>query len=315
VLALFLALWRRPDIGNRRQAATSAVMLAAAFVPIAALVLSGSDSGVDWIAKLNVDELRTLASGFTGADGVAIQLVFLAVLTTGFVAAWNDRHRWRTPPIVLTWFLLPVGFTVLISLVKPLLVTRYLIIALPGFALLLGLGLSRIVRGRVPALAATVLILAILGAHGYDSVWTADKGKEDWRAIVSAVGAQARPGDAIVVFPATAVSAFSYYARDSAAFTGRAGPSWPPLHWDAPFDRLIANATALHTPALDRSPVVWLVIRAPHGNTVTRSVRNSPVLADLRARLEQRFATAVEIAPWTEHDTVFVVRYARPVGR
>jgi hypothetical protein len=204
---------------------------------------------------------------------------------------------------------------VLISLVKPLLVTRYLIIALPGFALLLGLGLCRIVRGRLPALAAAVLILALLGADGYSAVWTANKGKEDWHAIVSAVGAQARPGDAIVVFPSTAVSAFSYYARDSAAFTGRLGPTWPPLHWDTPFDRLIANATVLHTPALDDSPAVWLVIRAPHGNTVTRSVRDSPVLADLRARLDRRFATAVEIAPWTEHDTVFVIRYTRPVGR
>jgi Dolichyl-phosphate-mannose-protein mannosyltransferase len=315
VLALFVALfWTKPAAERARRALVSGVVVSCALAPIVLLVLAGADSGVGWIAPLNADELRALASTLTGSTNSILQLVFLVVLGTGFVAAWRDRRTSETPPILITWFALPVGLTVLIALVKPLLVARYLIIALPGFVLLLGLGLSRMTRGRSVQLCSSVLVLVLIGAHGYRGVWTTTKGDEDWRSIVATVGQHAARDDAIVVFPATAVSAFSYYARDDAGLRGRAGPTWPPVRWDTPFNRTTRDSAVLQAADLTRHPAVWLVVRVPHGGTVDKTVQDSPVLSRLRKHLERRFADAALIPPWSERDTVFVVRYSQPVA-
>jgi mannosyltransferase len=314
VLSFFIALrWTRSDAGRRRHVLCSAAALTVGMVPIAGLVLSGSNSGVDWIADLNATQIRQTAAAFAGSTGLVPQLVMLVVFSAGLVAAWQHRHRAGTPPLALTWFVVPVGLTVLISTAKPLLVPRYLIIALPGLALILGLGAYQIGRRRRLVVAAVTVAVIAFGAWAYDPLWSR-KGAEDWQAIAATVAQRAGPRDAVVVFPATSVYAFSYYARESALVGDRAGTDWPPLPWDAPFDRRIANSTVLTSPALRSRGAVWLVIRAPRGSTVTRAVRNSPVLAELRDQLRRRFSVVEEVAPWSHHDTVFVVRYSEPTS-
>jgi mannosyltransferase len=314
VLSFFIALrWIPSDASRRRHILCSAAALILGMVPIAGLVVSGSNSGVDWIAGLNAEEFRQTAAAFTGSTRLVPELVILVVVGAGFLGAWQHRHRAATPPLALTWFVVPVGLTVLISTVKPLLVPRYLIITLPGLALLLGLGVYRAGRRRPLVVAAAALAVIALGASGYDTLWTR-RGGEDWQAIAATVARRAGPRDAIVVFPATSVYAFSYYARQPALLGDRIGTDWPPVRWDAPFDRRIANSTVLASPALRSPGAVWLVIRAPHGSSVTRAVRDSPVLAELRHRLRRRFSVVDEVAPWSHHDTVFVVRYSEPIG-
>jgi hypothetical protein len=132
--------------------------------------------------------------------------------------------------------------------------------------------------------------------------------------VVTEVASHAGRTDAIIVFPATAVSAFSYYARTDHALRVRSGPTWPPVQWNTPFSRAFPNSLVLHAVSLTRYPAVWLVIREPHGPTIARDVRRSPVLASLRSRLGRRYSEVALLPPWNEQDTVFVVRYARPVG-
>ncbi|MDQ1429955.1 MAG: mannosyltransferase [Actinomycetota bacterium] len=312
VLSFFLALrWTCSEASRRRHVLGSAAALALGMVPVAGLVLSGSNSGVDWIADLNAAELRQTAAAFTGSTDVASQLVVLVVVGIGLGAAWRHRRRAGAPPLALTWFVVPVALTVLVSIVKPLLVPRYLIIALPGLALLLGLGAYQLGRRRLLAVAAVTVALIALGASGYDRVWSG-KGAEDWQAITATVARRAGARDAIIVFPATSAYAFSYYARHDARLSDRTGTDWPPRRWDAPFDRRIPNAAVLASPALRSRGAVWLVIRAPRGSTVTKAVSDSPVLAELQRRLARRFAVVDEIAPWSHHDTVYVVRYSGP---
>jgi uncharacterized membrane protein len=310
VFALFVALFgTRPIAQLRHRALTSALALVVITLPIATLVLAGANSGVDWIAPLNADELRATVSQFMGTASPALQIVVAAPLIIGLIASWNGRHASSTPPIVLTWFALPVGLTILISTVKPLLVPRYLIIALPAFALLIGVGLSRLAQRRLLPLAAMTLALILLS---YGNFWNSSTSNENWRAIVASVGQHANRADTIVVFPSTAVSAFSYYARHDPTLRHRFGPTWPPTRWDTPFTRSIPNAAVLRTASLADSRVVWLVVRTPHGRTVTRSVRDSPVLAALRKQLGQHFTKAAIIPPGRSTDTVFVVRYSQP---
>ncbi len=310
VVALFVALFGwHPEPRLRERARTSSVALALIVLPIVAIVLAGANSGVDWIAPINVAEVRALITQFFGTASPVLQVAVATPLVVGLVASWNAGRRRGAPPIVFMWFVLPVGLTILISVVKPLLVARYLIVALPAFALLLGLGVARLVRGRVVPVAVITLALVVLC---YGSVWNSSNGGEDWRAVVATVGRQAQRDDAIVVFPATAVSAFSYYARDDSNLRRRPGPTWPRTRWGTPFTRSIANAAVLQARGIVRSRVVWLIVRAPHGGTVTASVRHSPVLAALQKQLGARFTRTAIVPPWSASDTVFAVRYSQP---
>ena len=301
-----------------RRVGMSAAVLAVLTSPIAILVLFGSNNGIDWIAPLNVGELETLASNFTGTGARLAQLVFLVVLAAGFVStvAATRRNRAagaaRVPALVATWFLIPLLGTLAISVFKPVLIPRYLIVALPGFALLLGLGLSRLTRKRVVPMFAGVVVLVVLGAPGYATSWGQAKG-ERWSEIERTVSRDARPTDAIVVFPASSTFAFSYYARNDPRFGARPGPSWPALTWTVPFNRDTVNQTALAAVARLHSSVVWVVARDPHGTSVQQDAVGKPILIALQRGLAHRYTREVRIEPFST-STVFLIRYSRPTN-
>ncbi len=302
--------WRRVGMG--------AAVLAVLTCPIGILVLFESNNGIDWIAPLNVGELETLASTFTGTGARVGQLVFLVVLAAGFVStvAATRRSRatsaTRVPALVATWFLIPLLATLAISIFKPVLIPRYLIVALPGFALLVGLGLSRLTRKRVVPMLAGVVVLVVLGAHGYANIWGQAK-RESWREIERTVSRDARPTDAIVVFPASSTFAFSYYARNDPRFGARLGPSWPTVTWSVPFNRDTVNQTALAAVAQLHSSVVWVVARDPHGTSVRQDAVGKPILVALQRALADRYTREVRIEAFSK-SAVFLVRYSRPTN-
>lgn len=101
--------------------------------------------------------------------------------------------------------LAPVLLALLVSTVKPLLVPRYLLVALPGVLLLAGLGLASL-RRRVPVLVAALLLTGL----SLREVAGETYGDPPWQPI-DRVAARllelARPGDALVVsHPALALS-------------------------------------------------------------------------------------------------------------
>jgi hypothetical protein len=208
----------------------------------------------------------------------------------------------------LTWFPLPVAATVAISVVKPLLIARYLIVALPGFALLLAAGVTVLARGRRLLTAVGVAVLVVVAASGYRAVWSY-AGKEDWRAIAQTVAARVAPGDAVVVYPPTAAPAFDYYARGMRQLAGRSGTDWPPHPWDTRFDVFFANPSVLASDAVQRAPVVWLVVRHPGGVTLRPGLTSSEMVDRLRDALARRLGPPREVPPWRTTQGVFVVEY------
>ena len=206
-----------PHPRRGRRALTSAGVIALAVLPIAVFALVGT-SGVDWIAPLSVAEIRSVATAVTGTSSWSAQLVFLAVIVAALVVVGSDRRsgrrdgpgRWIS--LSAAWLLVPIAVTIPISVVEPLLVSRYLIVVLPGFALMLAIGLAALTRGRRVLLVVGVAALVGLSGPGYRAVWVHDGVDENWRAIARTVAAQIRPGDAVIVDPATAAPAFGYYA-------------------------------------------------------------------------------------------------------
>lgn len=100
--------------------------------------------------------------------------------------------------VALPLALLPPGLLLAISLVHPWYVDRYVLYALAGLALLAG---ARLATAR--CWWVWPLVGALLVPVGFWSAWlrTPESRKDDARAVAVAVGALARPGDAVLFLP------------------------------------------------------------------------------------------------------------------
>ena len=305
----------RPQLASRRATrATGCLVVLAA--PIVGLVLAGDTGGVGWIAPLSVAQLRDLARTLASTHVEVSQLLVFAVAAVGLGTALG-RSRRRSPhgsslavAMAATWFLVPTVLLVAVSVAKPVLVSRYLLVALPGFALLLALGLTAILRGRVPLLVVGVVVLSVLGWSAYGPLWAGRHVDEDWSGIARTVAQRGAPGQAILVYPASAVYAVGYYARGLTPLDGQVGPAWPPVPWATPYGRGTPRpASLLRTAATVRASLVWLVIRRPVGPTISRSTSNPADLQAVEHALARRCPDR-EVVRTFARRTASLVRYA-----
>ncbi len=320
IAAFFVAAWMttRPRLSRRAVAAAAVLLLIA--TPIVVLVVAGDTGGVGWIAPLSLAQLRDLARTLTSTHAVLGQLAIVGVAALGLGVAvrlslWAaEGARSTAAAVAATWFVLPTALLVAVSLLKPLLVSRYLLVALPGLVLLVACGLDALARHRLPLMLAGVALVSALAWSAYGPLWAARHVDEDWSGIAQTVASRAVPGQAILVSPANAVYAFGYYARALAPLDHHVGPSWPPLHWDAPYGRDTPSAASvLVLTATVRAPVVWLVLRDPRGPTISASTSNPASLRSLEAVLARRYRQRVVVTRFARR-TASLVRYSDPSG-
>jgi 4-amino-4-deoxy-L-arabinose transferase-like glycosyltransferase len=104
------------------------------------------------------------------------------------------------------WLFLPLGITVAVSLVKPVLEERFLIICLPAGALLATAAMSQL-RPRFASMMAALLVIGSV----YPLVRYYRQPTEDWRSAAAYIAAHALPSDAIAAEPQFADAVLQYY--------------------------------------------------------------------------------------------------------
>jgi mannosyltransferase len=290
-----MMLWPR-SAARSRYALRSGAALVAGLLPIALLVALGKTNNVGWIAPLNWGQVELLVQAFVRSDWWPVEVLCVGLLVVAVGATLRLR---RTDPesddsrlriLFLAWLVVPVAVALAVSFVKPLLIPRYLIVALPASALVLAIGLAAIAsRSRWVGLGALVALLAA-GVSAYQGTYAARHSDEDWRTIAATVGAHIRPGDSVIVYPANAAFPFAYYARDWPALARRGGPDWPAVSWSSPFGSQGSDPGSVLTAGRRlRSSTVWLVMRTPHGPTVRTDITHPPALEALRRDLAKRY--------------------------
>lgn len=163
-------------------------------------------------------------------------------LLLAIVGFWVLRPARKTDLAVWlgVWAFTPFVLALLPSLVRPVFLDRHLSVAAPAFALFAAVAVTGVGRrlGAVAGLAAVVATSIGLVAW-YE---TGDRGNwrsEDWRSAVSTVLERRGENDAIVVAPASAQPAATYYgARVSDVST--ADSIWV-LTWSETGDELRAQ--------------------------------------------------------------------------
>lgn len=275
LLAHAFTAWRSP--GWRRGAAVVAVLL----LPLAVVSARQAEQQLGWLGRPSWQDW--VAYGVVG--GAAL------LLARG---APGDLVR-----VALPLVLLPPGVLMVISLVNPWYVDRYVIYALAGLALLAGVRLAR-ARGWWPWLLAGALLVPF----GIWSAWlrTPESRKDDVLAVAAAVRERARPGDAVVFMPSRRrewlLSSPELYGelhdvaldRTPVASHSLQGTELPP-------DRIRA--------ALPASPRV-IALMDPEGQPLDPYPREAAKRAELAASFDLCSVTAVRGAR--------VAVYARPGG-
>ena len=222
VLALFLvaahavtvalaALREEDRPAGRRLAAGWLAAAAAAFVaasPVIALSFS-QRAAVSWIGPPTFHMLRflpTLISPLPNgrAYDAPFALGVVACIGLGLlVSAAGGRvrlaQRWPAGllAVSLPWLFAPGVALIIVSFVKPLYFTRYVLFCVPALSLLAGAG---IVAMGIIAGPAVILVLALLGLPSQEAARASAGHGENIRRADKIVAAWARPGDAVVFY-------------------------------------------------------------------------------------------------------------------
>ena len=220
----------------------AAILICALGVPWAAQIAmrsTGEGVAMNWLdAPSGEVALRALLD-VSGAVGVGL---LLAVVGVGVL-----RRAGKTELAVWlgAWAFAPFLVSLLITVVRPVYLDRYLIVAAPAFALLAGVAIVGIgfrMRAAVglAVVAATSVGLVLWYSEGDGGNWRG----EDWRSAVAAVGERRGESEAVVVAPWSANPAATFYGA-RVSDTSTADSIWV-LTWSETGDELLeADRTGL----------------------------------------------------------------------
>lgn len=215
-----------------------AAIVAVGIAPIAGLSFLALDTAVNWVPPLSGRRVLEVLVDLTGAGRPAraadtaswvLLVLSLGLAAVGALVALRPartaspdgagvderRARRRLALVGLAWATLPLLAVLAVSVVKPVLISRYLIVVLPGLALLMASGLAAI-RPRPLGAAVAVLLIgfALIGTARYLEA----PGKPDWRGATERIAAAAAPDDVWLTVESWAWRPVDLYA----SMTGRA---------------------------------------------------------------------------------------------
>jgi len=182
------------------RAAGAIVLLA---LPLAvSLLLFSTRSQLSWINQNSASGLYRLLQDFTGNGGNYLMTVELAPILGSLYFRFRRTRPARDTPtymFVWIWLLVPVITVAIASFRWPLLQSRYLIVCLPPFLMLVADGLVH-VRSRV--VFATVLMAVVASSLvGVSSYFEERKDlahSDDWRDATRYILSEAQSGDAVL---------------------------------------------------------------------------------------------------------------------
>lgn len=273
VAQLASLMWIDRPVERLKERAGPILLWIAGLVPLG-LSLRGNDE-IQGLLSLRLGVFRDVLYTLTGRSGVA------GVVMVGFLGLVGAYDLWRRAVdgrgsiegwqagVVLTWVVLPPVLLLLVSLVQPLLIGRYLLICLPGILLVVARGawltataIGGLARWTVPALTVAV---SLIGA----SWWLVRVVPEDWRQASGQVVTEGQPGD-VVVFVNDSVRLFTEYYREQA---GVPLPAAVPIYPDQPWgaygtgDQRYSYPTTAELEAIAaRSDRIWFVVGRNHDN-------------------------------------------------
>jgi mannosyltransferase len=228
VLASHAVLVPRMSVVQKRRLLEAWSIVALALIVAAPFFAVAGHGETNWIRPTSWHQLRIAVSTLVGFNALA-----LAAAGVGAVAILVDRThsaaRWKGV-LLGTWAVTPLVGALIVSVIKPMLVGRFLIVSTPALALLGGVALNRI-RPRWIAAAGAILVLAV---SVKEIVAWYGKVPEDWRGAARFVAAaQKRTGGTVALYPTGGFIPYELYAPLPAQCRHLAGHQVPRCNFHA----------------------------------------------------------------------------------
>jgi mannosyltransferase len=212
------------------------VVVAFGALGVSAFPLAGllSQPVFTWVPALTLSRLVSVLNDVAGGTGLLLAF-WLGAVGLGTVAALGRLRQGRvgwSAALAVALGLVPIVVEVAISIRRPMLEPRYLMMALPGLAVCGGMGIAAIpwrkVRGLSLALFVALAVPALIP-------WYTGDPKEGWREAEQVISAEFRPGDGIAVYPEYCRLPFDFYVVQDASLSSRAVPVYPLAAWGSFF--------------------------------------------------------------------------------
>ena len=185
--------------------------------PVIAFVATTGAGPLRWVQRPGLKDLWIYGQHLTGNGGPLLLFANAAACVTALLPLLREprarrvsRQSWRYRFLVL-WLLLPILFTLGLSLVKPLFVPRYFIFCLPALLLLAGCGVARLRPAWL--MAPAVLLLLVLSFRGTLGYYEQDLDiqRDDWRGATRYLLNHAQPGDALLFHVPMGRMSYEFY--------------------------------------------------------------------------------------------------------
>jgi len=192
-------------------AAVGGVLLA----PLGWFLLTAENDPISWVEGGSRSQILDVAADLAGggtlpliayavAGAFGLLALRRAVVTVGWTGSW---------PLLLIglWVVVPLAIAVLATAtVKPLLVSRFLLVVVPGLVLLAAVGVVDLVD-RAHRAVAGIVVAGFLLASAVGVAGTWDRPTfEDWRGAVAHIVDGSEPGDVVVPVPGRASHPLRY---------------------------------------------------------------------------------------------------------
>jgi len=265
-------------------------------LPIWVFLITTGVGVLSWLRRPGWSELYSFLTHYAGNAGAPLMLLYLTCILLALGAAVRSRNfrgdslaTWKYG-LAFCWFFVPVAIVLAVTVAKPVFLARYLIIALPGLALMAASGMESVRRNwLILPLAAAIAWLGIGGIRSYYEK-DFDIVRADYRGAAAHVLANALPGDALLFHQANARYAYDYYAGRFAGAKARP-VIVAPGHGDRPVWRdFMSRVTpqVLETATHDYSRV-WVLLS---NNTGPQG--EDPLPGQIRSALGQRLRLVEE---------------------
>ena len=179
-------------------------------LPILIYIFRSGGSSPDWLSRPTPHDVVGFFWFLTMARyGLLYAIGWLTAL-------WALLRQWQSPAprwtllFVVCWLVLPSLFILLLSLAKPLFLSRYLLVCVPAAVLLAAFGFNSLARSVSLVCISLTLIASLVMVRSY---YRHPQGKEDWRSANRYVSTEARAGDAVIVLPEYGRFTFTFYSN------------------------------------------------------------------------------------------------------
>lgn len=206
----------------RRSAKTAGVSVciaAAVGLPAVVQALDGRRHLVDALSQPDLGDVARAVHDVSGRNVLVLVLGVAGVVALALGRVPGGEH-WKLA-LLATWAVAPLAGVLVLSIARPSLDWRYLAVSAPATAILAAVGLLQLPRREAVA-GAAVAVLILSGLRVAQSLRSTP---ENWRAASAYALARKEPGDRVVITPARAISAFSYYAGKNRGSLTAGGPT------------------------------------------------------------------------------------------